>query len=69
MASNERATVRVEDLAYSNTLTVNALVELLDEKGILPKEEVLARIKGLGEEAGGVERRNAVRLRATCAVE
>ena len=42
--------MRVEDLAYSNMLTLNALVELLDEKGILPKQEVLERIKNLGEE-------------------
>jgi len=48
---NDRATVRVEDLAYSNTLSINALVELLDERGILPKAEVLERIKKLGEEA------------------
>ncbi len=51
MSKNDRATVRVEDLAYSNTLSINALVELLDEKGILPKAEVLERIKKLGEEA------------------
>ncbi len=51
MTKNERATVRVEDLAYSNTLSINALVELLDEKGILSKQEVLERIKKLGEEA------------------
>ena len=51
MTKNDRATVRVEDLAYSNMLTVNALVELLDEGGVLSKAEVLARIKKLGEEA------------------
>ena len=51
MTKNDRATVRVEDLAYSNMLTVNALVELLDEMGILPKQEVLERVKKLGEEA------------------
>ncbi len=50
MAEDNRATVRVEDLAYSNMLSINALVELLDEKGILPRAEVLARIKKLGEE-------------------
>ncbi len=51
MSETERTTVRVEDLAYSNMLTLNALVELLDEKGILPKAEILGRIKKLGEEA------------------
>ena len=51
MAEDTRATVRVEGLAYSNMLSINALVELLDEKSILPRAEVLARIKKLGEEA------------------
>ncbi len=51
MAKYERATVRIEDLAYSNMLSINALVELLDETGVLPKREVLARVKKLGEDA------------------
>ncbi len=51
MSKNDRATVRVENLAYSNMLTLNALVELLDERGILTKQEVLERIKRLREEA------------------
>ncbi len=55
MNKNDRATVRVEDLAYSNMLSINALVELLDEKGILPKQEVLDRIKKLGEKARTVK--------------
>ena len=50
MAKDDRVTVRVEDLAYSNMLTLNALVELLDETGVLPKREVLERVKKLGEE-------------------
>ena len=55
MAEDNRATVRVEDLAFSNTLSINALVELLDEKGILSKLEVLERIKKLGEESRTVK--------------
>lgn len=51
MAEENRATVRVEDLAYSNMLSINALVELLDETGVLTKREVLERVKKLGEEA------------------
>ncbi len=51
MSKNDRATVRVEVLVYSNTLSINALIELLDERGILPKAEVLERIEKLGEEA------------------
>ncbi len=61
MSKNDRATVRVENLAYSNIysnmLTLNALVELLDERGILTKQEVLERIKRLGEEARPTPRR------------
>lgn len=34
-------TVSFADLAYSNMLTLNALVELLDERGILAKRDVL----------------------------
>ncbi len=51
MSKNERATVRVEDLAYSNMILLDALVGLLDEKGILPKAEVVGRIKKLGDDA------------------
>ncbi|MGD1156425.1 MAG: hypothetical protein ABSA41_11405 [Terriglobia bacterium] len=43
----KRGTVTAEEMTYSNMLTVNALAELLDERGILPKKDVLARIKGL----------------------
>jgi len=42
-----RQTVSFEELAYSNMLTLNALVEVLDEKGVLTKREVLERIKKL----------------------
>ena len=40
-------TVSFEELAYSNMLTLNALVELLTEKGLLSKQEVLERVKQL----------------------
>ncbi len=55
MSKNDRATVRVEVLVYSNTLSINALIELLDERGILPKAEVLERIEKLGEEGRSVQ--------------
>ncbi len=45
-----RRTVSFEELAYSNMLTLNALVELLDEKGVLKKQEVLERVKRLRAE-------------------
>ena len=43
----KRQTVTFEELAYSNMLQVQALVELLSEKGLLTKEEVLERVKKL----------------------
>jgi len=43
----KRETVTAEEMTYSNMLTVNALVELLDERGILSKKDVLERIKAL----------------------
>jgi hypothetical protein len=46
MASEpKRQTVNFEELAFSNMMTLNALVELLDEKGVLTREEVLIRIR------------------------
>jgi hypothetical protein len=51
MASEpNRQTVSFEELAYSNMLTLNALAELLDEKGVLTKQEVLDRVKRLQAE-------------------
>jgi hypothetical protein len=44
---HKRETVTAEQTTYSNMLTVNALVELLDERGITLKRDVLERIKVL----------------------
>lgn len=44
-------TVTFEELSYSNMLTLNALIELLTEKGVLSKPEILERIKKLQSEA------------------
>jgi hypothetical protein len=49
-APPKRATVTFEQLAYSNMLTLNALVELLTEKGVLSKPEILQRVKKLQSE-------------------
>jgi len=42
-----RQTVSFEELAYSTMLQVQALVELLEEKGFLTQHEVLERVKQL----------------------
>ncbi len=48
MASeSDPKTVSFEELAYSNMLTLNALIELLCEKGLLVKQEILDRVKQL----------------------
>ncbi len=45
-----RVTVTIEELAYSNMFMVEALFELLAEKGILNGVEVKARVKKLQAE-------------------
>ena len=40
----------MRNVAYSNMLTLNALVELLAEKGVLTQEEILERIRKLQTE-------------------
>jgi hypothetical protein len=48
MASTpNRQTVSFEELAYSNMLTLNALIELLDEKGLIGKKQILERVEQL----------------------
>ena len=42
-----RQTVSFEELTYSNILTLNALIELLDEKGLIGKKDILERVKRL----------------------
>ena len=46
-SERNRQTVSFEELAYSNMLTLNALVELLTEKGLLSRLEILERVKQL----------------------
>jgi hypothetical protein len=44
---HKREAVSAEQMACSNLLTVNALVEILDERGTILTKEVLIRIKPL----------------------
>lgn len=61
MASTpNRQTVSFEELAYSNMLTLNALIELLDEKGLVSKGEILERVKQLQAQAGAKARKRPV---------
>lgn len=45
-----RTTVSFEELAYSNMIVVEALVELLTEKGLLSRAEIEERVKKLKRE-------------------
>ncbi len=44
---DKRVTVSAEELALSNSLTLTALVELLQEKGVLTRGEVLERVRAV----------------------
>ncbi len=43
--NEKRATVPVEELTLSNTLQLTAIVELLEERGIMTQGDVLKRMK------------------------
>ncbi len=45
MAKGDRVTVRVEELTLTNTLQLTAIVELLEERGIMTQGDVLERTK------------------------
>jgi hypothetical protein len=54
-------------LTYSNMLTLNALVQLLTEKGVVTSEEILDRVKRFEDQAKAPKRpSNLVRLPRTC---
>jgi len=48
---HNRPTVAYEELAYSTMLQVQALVELLEEKGLITQREILERVKRLQAQA------------------
>ena len=45
--SQDRITVSTEHLTLSNSLQLTALMELLEEKGILKQSDVLDRMKDI----------------------
>ncbi len=45
MAKSDRVSVRVEELTLINTLQLTAIVELLEERGILKQSDVLERMR------------------------
>ena len=45
--SKERVTVRAEELTLTNTLLLTAIVELLEERGIMTQGDVLERMKAV----------------------
>jgi hypothetical protein len=54
-------------LTYSNMLTLNALVQLLTEKGVVTSEEIFDRVKRFEDQAKAPKLRSASgRLSRTC---
>ncbi len=43
MAKSDRVSVRVEELTLTNTLQLTAIVELLEERGILTRRRIICR--------------------------
>jgi hypothetical protein len=43
--NKDRVTVRAEELILTNTLQLTAIVELLEERGIMTQGDVLKRMK------------------------
>ena len=43
-------------LTYSNMLTLNALVQLLTEKGVVTSEEIFERVKRFEDQAKALKR-------------
>jgi hypothetical protein len=54
---DKRVAVRLEELALANSLTPTALVELLEEKGVLNQAEVLERIRKIRDKTRGIQGR------------
>ena len=52
--SDERVTVSTEELTLTNTLTLTALDELLEQKGLLAEGDVIERMKTIQTRKGGV---------------
>jgi hypothetical protein len=48
---DHKETVRFEELLMSNTITQEALINLLDKKGLINKQELLEEIKRLRDRA------------------
>jgi hypothetical protein len=54
-------------LTYSNMLTLNALVQLLTEKGVVTSEEIFDRVKRFEDQVKTPKRSSdVVRLSRTC---
>jgi hypothetical protein len=58
MPSDNLRAITVEELTYSNMIQLQALIELLTEKGLLAQQEILDRIKSLGRKLRSSAGRN-----------
>jgi len=44
---NERETVTYKEIAYSNMMSIEALVSLLTRKGLITEQEILDELKAI----------------------
>jgi uncharacterized small protein (DUF1192 family) len=45
--NKDRVTVRAEELTLSNSLQLTAIVELLEERGVMTQHDVVERMKAV----------------------
>ncbi len=48
-SDSSKLDLSVEKLALSNTISIEALIEVLDKKGIINKKEVLEEVRNIGK--------------------
>lgn len=44
---NERETISFEEIAYSNMMSIEALVSLLTRKGLITEQEILNELRAI----------------------
>jgi len=56
--SEDKKPVSIEDLIFSHTFSISALVNVLEKKGVVSKDEVLAEVERLKREKDEKAKKN-----------
>jgi hypothetical protein len=56
--SEEKKQVSIEDLIFSHTFSISALMNVLEKKGLISKDEVLAEVDRLKHEMDEKAKKN-----------